>query len=350
MPNEYFFSTEGCSNSHEGSPDKCAVGLATIRQHGWVSLDHAAGTPNGTVVAKLAPADQAALSQADDPELWINFAALPGGSVTAQLVSDSGVALRTSLPSTGDHVRDKIRWQLAATRDVAPATIRFVLAGDVSLFSFAIGQLPATARKTDDIDHHTTVSSSEGRVDWEAAGSAKTDDTERGRTDAGLAWKMCPGDTALPEASRTGFSTSGCVNAVVPGTVLTTMLENGTFADVHDPYWEMDLAKLPDINATGKEYYTRVFRTELAPPDNGVDSGRFWLHLRGVSYFATVYVNGKAASPVQAPDKERLAGMYHRWSFDLGRVSAPVAVAVLIEPPEFCKIVILSRFACCPSR
>ena len=144
---------EGCSNSHEGSPDNCAVGLASIRQHGFVSLRHAAGTPNGTVVARLAPADQAALSQADEPELWINFAALPGGSVTAQLVSDSGVALRTSFPSTGDHVRDKIRWQPAATPDVAPVTLRFVLAGDVSLFSFAIGQLPATARKTDDINH-----------------------------------------------------------------------------------------------------------------------------------------------------------------------------------------------------
>lgn len=65
---------------------------------------------------------------------------------------------------------------------------------------------------------------------------------------------------------------------------------------------------------------------------------RVWLHLRGVSYFATVSINSVAVSPVQAPATTRLQGMFHRWSFDLGRLpdlAREVVVAVRVEPPEY---------------
>ena len=161
------------------------------------------------------------------------------------------------------------------------------------------------------------------------------------------AWEMCPHDTPLDAASTAGWASSaGCINAVVPGTVLANMLRNGTFAGVTDPFIDMDLAKIPDINSTGKPFYTRVYRTEISAAETigadcraasgtGAGKSRLWLHLRGISYFATVFVNGKVATPVQAPNQTRLAGMYHRWSFDLGPVSS-AAVAVKVEPPEFC--------------
>jgi len=157
------------------------------------------------------------------------------------------------------------------------------------------------------------------------------------------AWQMCPHDTDLAAASSSNWAHgAGCVSAVVPGTVLTNLLRNGTFAGITDPYIDMDLAKIPDVAETGKPFYTRVYRTDLSPQiaasgccRAGGAGGRLWLHLRGTSYFATVFVNGKAVSPVQSPNQTRLAGMYHRWSFDLDHV-AHAAVAVRVEPPEFC--------------
>lgn len=70
---------------------------------------------------------------------------------------------------------------------------------------------------------------------------------------------------------------------------------------------------------------------------------RVWLHLRGISYYATVYLNGAAITPVQAPTTSRLQGMYHRWSFDLGKLSALTqlqgtaapTMSVRVEPPEY---------------
>jgi hypothetical protein len=161
---------------------------------------------------------------------------------------------------------------------------------------------------------------------------------------------MCPHDTDLAAASLSSWAAGhpGCISATVPGTVLANMLRNGTFEGITDPYIDMDLGKIPDVNTTGKAFYTRVYRTVLTPPPSQQQaaagssaaeleggSGRLWLHLRGISYFATVFVNGRVVAPVQAPSQTRLAGMYHRWSFDLGRVSS-AAVAVKVEPPEFC--------------
>jgi hypothetical protein len=155
------------------------------------------------------------------------------------------------------------------------------------------------------------------------------------------------------------------------------MLANGTyFPGVTDPHYDRDLTKIPDISVTGKDFYTWTYRRDITRDlealalahisqdntdnsnDNGNDNGndartafvsssydpRVWLHLRGICYFATVFVNGKAMTPVQSPGVTRLQGMFHRWSFDLGLLPAlsrsnsagsSVVVAVRVEPPEF---------------
>jgi mannosylglycoprotein endo-beta-mannosidase len=171
-------------------------------------------------------------------------------------------------------------------------------------------------------------------------------------------WQACPGTTPLASASRAGYRAdpSECFDALVPGTVLRSMIANGSFfprvRTVDDLYMDDNLKTIPDINSTGKAFFTRVFRVEITeqhlPAETEAADGQLWLHFRGVSYFATVFVDGQAVSPVQSPGATRLAGMFHRWSFDLGSVaalrarrgadsSAPLAsVAVLVEPPEFC--------------
>jgi len=213
-------------------------------------------------------------------------------------------------------------------------------------------------------------------------------------------WVVCPGTVSLEAASRPTFSHTlthhACYSAVTPTTVLASMLLNGSFfPNVTDPFFDDNLARIPDISTVGKPYYTRVFRREITAQDVSVllskwlpaaaasrlssaaaeyrsisccvqvdrhassdsSGGRLLLHLRGVNYFASVFVDGKAVSPIQSRINNtargktagRLAGMYHRWSFDLGDLglgrslvdrrndrSPLFTVAVLVEPPEFC--------------
>lgn len=82
-----------------------------------------------------------------------------------------------------------------------------------------------------------------------------------------------------------------CMPAVVPGTVLTSLVANGTFAPITDLFYEDSLRQIPDINDTGAEFYTFVYRTtfqvshmrascraDLQQPNFPV---RLWLNLRG---------------------------------------------------------------------
>ena len=103
-------------------------------------------------------------------------------------------------------------------------------------------------------------------------------------------WSVCPGTVSLAAASKPSFSQHACYGAVVPATVLASMLRNGTFfPHIGDPFFDDALAKIPDIHATGKPFYTRVFRHEIFSKHVGSASGgRLILHLRGVNYFASV--------------------------------------------------------------
>src|SRR5262245_10975546 len=53
--------------------------------------------------------------------------------------------------------------------------------------------------------------------------------------------------------SGSSFSTKGWLPATVPGTVLTTLLNN---KKVPDPFYGMNNEKIPDIYTTGRDHYT----------------------------------------------------------------------------------------------
>ena len=53
--------------------------------------------------------------------------------------------------------------------------------------------------------------------------------------------------------SQASFSLKGFLPATVPGTVLTTMLNNKM---IPDPFYGMNNEKIPDIYNTGRDYYT----------------------------------------------------------------------------------------------
>lgn len=107
---------------------------------------------------------------------------------------------------------------------------------------------------------------------------------------------------------------SACLRMKVPGTILTGLLSNNTFAGLgvanDDSLWfESNLNLLPDIANVGKKYYTYWYRTTLPPnpPNCPSQSSRRRLALDGINYRARVVVNGDIVA-----DTTDVAGMFKR--------------------------------------
>ncbi len=90
------------------------------------------------------------------------------------------------------------------------------------------------------------------------------------------------------EISLPAYSVHSWMNAVVPGTVLTTLLEN---KKVPDPFYGMNNEKIPDIYKTGRDYYTYWFVNDFTT-SNPKPKEQVWLHFRGVNAGCDVYLNG----------------------------------------------------------
>ncbi|KAL6560541.1 hypothetical protein OROGR_004100 [Orobanche gracilis] len=114
------------------------------------------------------------------------------------------------------------------------------------------------------------------------------------------------------------------VEAVVPGTVLATLLKNKL---VPDPFYGLENETIMDIANSGREYYTFWFFTTFKcnlSMNQLVD-----LNFRAINYSAEVYLNGH---------KELLAkGMFRRHSIDVSDFLNPHGenlLAVLVYPPD----------------
>lgn len=114
--------------------------------------------------------------------------------------------------------------------------------------------------------------------------------------------------------------TSGKFNAVVPGTVLTTLVARGVYPD---PYFGVNNLSIPDSLCRMDWWYT----AEL-PLDTGRLAGKkIELLFNGINYKADVWVNGiKAGS---------MAGAFVRGRFDItSLVKEQNLIAVHIFPPH----------------
>ena len=98
------------------------------------------------------------------------------------------------------------------------------------------------------------------------------------------------------QVSSPNFNTSTCWPAQVPGTIFTTLLHNKQF-NLTDPFFEADLYNAPDINVTGRNYWTYYWRTEIIQEEQEKEENPLtWLRLRGINYRARVYVDGNIIS------------------------------------------------------
>jgi mannosylglycoprotein endo-beta-mannosidase len=127
--------------------------------------------------------------------------------------------------------------------------------------------------------------------------------------------------------STTGYSIDKWKPAVVPGTVLTTMLLN---KEVPNPFFGMNNEKIPDVYKIGREYYTYWFVKDFkeAVPVGGQ---QVWLNFRGINYSCDLFLNGHKVN------KEIYKGMFLRKSFNITALLSKTGnnrLAVIVHPPD----------------
>ena len=145
-------------------------------------------------------------------------------------------------------------------------------------------------------------------------------------------WKMCRADEVRVPAgsiSAAGFDDGSWMSAVVPGTVLTSLVENGVYPE---PYYgtnnKMSEKKIPDIIDAGPGFYTYWFRTEFDTPA-AREGDRIWLHPEGINYRAEWWLNGHLVSV--------MAGMFNDDRIDITDFvskNGRNALAVLVKPVD----------------
>lgn len=127
--------------------------------------------------------------------------------------------------------------------------------------------------------------------------------------------------------SSPSFSLDSWKKAVVPGTVLTTMLSNN---EVPDPFFGMNNERIPDIYVTGRDYYTYWFVKDFKEAAPSAD-GQVWLKFRGINYSCDIFLNGKKVNT------EPFKGMYLRKAFNITKLLAKSGtnrLAVIVYPPD----------------
>jgi hypothetical protein len=137
-------------------------------------------------------------------------------------------------------------------------------------------------------------------------------------------WELCCADTisASPaEITSADFNSAKWMNAIVPGTVLTTLVERGVYPD---PYLGVNNLAIPDSLCRMKWWY----RTLLPLPEK-VNGKQVDLIFNGINYRAEIWLNGSFIG--------RIDGAFIRGIFnitDKARYDAPNILSVLIYPPD----------------
>ncbi len=143
-------------------------------------------------------------------------------------------------------------------------------------------------------------------------------------------WKAKPANEVVADGtivSSNNFEFLGWMEAVVPGTVLTTLLHN---QKIPDPFFGMNNELIPDIYNVGAEHYTYWFQNSFSLPQ--LKPGQqVWLKFRGINYAANIFLNG------QRVNTDTHKSMYLREKYLITPFlndSKPNNLAVIVEPPN----------------
>lgn len=129
------------------------------------------------------------------------------------------------------------------------------------------------------------------------------------------------------ELTMTAYRPEGWLEAVVPGTILTTLLHNNL---IPDPFFGMNNNLIPDVYDTGRDYYTYWFINEFESPSL-TEGQEVWLNFRGINYFADIFLNGKRVNT------RTHEGMYLREKYLITKYlnkGKPNRLAVWVAPPD----------------
>ncbi|HKU25387.1 MAG TPA: glycoside hydrolase family 2 TIM barrel-domain containing protein [Candidatus Sulfotelmatobacter sp.] len=135
-------------------------------------------------------------------------------------------------------------------------------------------------------------------------------------------WQMQDASKVSAEAalvSTARFKPEGWYMATVPGTVLTTLVDNHVYPE---PLYGENMRAIPESLNKSNYWYRSVVNV---PAGN---KGRHtWLHFEGINYSAHVWVNGHEAGTTR--------GAFVRGDFDVSefvRPGRPAVIAVLVSP------------------
>lgn len=115
----------------------------------------------------------------------------------------------------------------------------------------------------------------------------------------GTSWMMKKAsevDIPAEALSKDGVSLEGWMPAVVPGTVLNSLVHNKVYPE---PYFGLNnkitSGLIPDISTAGRDFYTYWFRAGFDGIPVGKDE-RVWMQVDGVNYRAEFWLNGRMVS------------------------------------------------------
>lgn len=136
-------------------------------------------------------------------------------------------------------------------------------------------------------------------------------------------WELAAGPTIHVNGSRLsqpGFDTRKWYNAVVPGTVLTSLVKQGVYPD---PYFGLNNLHIPDSLCREDWWYRTVF----TPPARNNGKHAF-LSFDGINYSAEIWLNGQLLGTIK--------GAFKRGVYDVTKVlnyTGSNVLAVHILPP-----------------
>ncbi|SDS64275.1 sugar-binding domain-containing protein [Gramella sp. MAR_2010_147] len=147
-------------------------------------------------------------------------------------------------------------------------------------------------------------------------------------------WQLKKYDSLAPGGDKISIPGNGdkdeWMKAVVPGTVLTSLVENEIYPD---PYYgdvnRRTKKVIPDMADAGREFYHYWYRTEFKVPKT-FSNKKIWLKFHGINYKSEIWLNGQKLG--------NMAGMFNSKAFDVTSIvnrSGSNTLAVNVSPVDF---------------